>query len=443
MRKVRKYPAITLIIFIVAAVALAIFIFSCKGKNSEAGGDEAAEQAQILYGIDYTGMICEDGTIGSGQTISTIFAQYGIGPAVTDRAEKVCRDIFNLRNIRAGNNYTVFLTDDSLSMLKHFVYEQSLTDYLVISFEGDSVSVRQDHKDVTVKRRVGETTIESSLWNAMVAKDMSPALAMELSEIYAWSIDFFGLQKGDHIKVLYDEQYVDTTRVGVGRIWGAVFTHQGKDYYAIPFKQDDRISYWDENGQSLRKSMLKAPLSYTRISSHFSNARVHPIYKTVRAHHGVDYAAPSGTPVMAVGDGTVVTKGWDSKGGGNYIKIKHNTRYTTGYLHLKGFAKGIAVGKRVSQGQVIGYVGSTGASTGPHLDYRVWQNGSPINPLKMVSQPAEPVSKANMRDFEFVRDRILAELRGELPENQRITQLDSIQTRSTNVDSLAGKQASR
>lgn len=443
MRKPRKYPVIQIVIFAVLALALAIFIFAGCKRNSQKPGTEASqeeisEEIPTLYGIDYRGMVFEEGTVQPGQTVSTIFSKYGIGAAVTDRTDKACREVFNLRNIKAGNNYAIFMTDDSLSQVKHFVYEKSLTDYIVISFLEDSVCVRQEMKDVILHRTAGEAVIQSSLWNAMIDNGMSPGLAAELETVYAWTVDFFGLQKGDKIQVIYDEQFVDDKKIGSGNIWGAIFTHAGKELIAIPFKQDGRISYWDEKGQSLRKSMLKAPLSYTRISSHFSNARRHPIYKTVRPHHGVDYAAPSGTPVMSVGDGTVIAKGWDSKGGGNFVKIKHNATYTTGYLHLKGFGKDIAVGKRVSQGQIIGYVGSTGASTGPHLDYRVWQNGKPINPLKMVAEPAEPITKENMRKFEFVRDRVLAELRGELPESERITQLDSIVIpASPAADSLA------
>ena len=433
MRKPRKYPAIQIIIFAIAAVAIAIFILaSCKGRgDSDAQQEETSQtesEAEIptMYGIDYRDLVIEQGTVDAGQTAGAIFAKYGLSPLMTDKADKACQEIFNLRNIRAGNDYTVFISNDSLSQLKHFVYEQNPTEYVVISFLGDSVNAHKHIKDVTVKRRSGETTIKTSLWNAMVDANMSPALAMELSEIYAWTIDFFGLQEGDKVKVIYDEQFVDSTRIGNGRIWGAIFTHGGKDNYAIPFMQDGRVSYWDEKGQSLRKSMLKAPLQYSRISSRFSPSRMHPVLRIRRPHYGVDYAAPAGTPVVAVGDGTVIFKGWDSKGGGNVIKIKHNNTYETNYLHLRGFAKGIATGKRVSQGQVIGYVGSTGVSTGPHLDYRIKRNGTPIDPLKMVAEPAEPISKENMTKFEFVRDRIMAELADSLPEELRITQLDSI-----------------
>ncbi len=170
-----------------------------------------------------------------------------------------------------------------------------------------------------------------------------------MEDIYQWTIDFFGLQKGDSFTVVYDEKLIDSTLVGIGRIWGAKFTHADKEIYAIPFKQNDKIQYWEYGGASLRKQLLKAPLKFTRISSRFSNARLHPIYRVYRPHHGVDYAAPKGTPVHAVADGVVIFKGWGG-GGGNTLKIKHAGNLVTGYLHLSGYAKGIANGSRVSQG---------------------------------------------------------------------------------------------
>lgn len=387
---------------------------------------EQEPEIDLLYGIDYTNLIVEEGVVQSGQTVSTIFNKYGISPALIDRTAKAAEDVFSLKNIRAGNNYTVFLAADSTNRLVHFAYQHNLKEYLVISYEGDSVTVKKEQKDVHIVRRTGSGTITSSLWNAIVGNGMSPALSMEMEGIYAWTVDFFGLQSGDHFTLIYDDEVVDGTSVGIGRIWGALFHHNGKDYYAIPFKQGGKITYWDEQGNSLRKGMLKAPLSYSRISSKFSNSRMHPVLRIRRPHHGVDYAAPSGTPVHAVADGTVIFAGWDKGGGGNTLKIKHSSRLTTGYLHLKSFAKGIRSGTRVSQGDLIGYVGSTGTSTGPHLDYRVWQDGKAIDPLKITSEPAEPIAKANLADFEIVRDRILAELKGELPDSLKITSLDSL-----------------
>lgn len=420
----RLIPIIAAAVLIVAAIVYTVF--RPFGGQKVALPDEPVEDVPTLYGIEYGDLVLDEGTIEQGQTISNIFQKYGVSMAMVDRTARAADSVFSLRNIRAGKNYTAFLTPDSTARLKHFVYEHNVTDFVVISYhDGDSVSVCKNQKEVTTHRRTGEGTITSSLWNAMIDGGMSPALAMDLSDMYAWTIDFFGLQEGDSFRVLYDERFVDTVSIGNGRIWGAIFTHSGKEYYAIPFKQGDKITYWDENGNSLRKGFLKAPLKFSRISSKFSNSRLHPVLKIRRPHHGVDYAAPMGTPVHAVADGTVTYKGWGG-GGGNTVKIKHAGDYMTGYLHLSKYAAGINVGSRVSQGDLIGYVGSTGTSTGPHLDYRVWKNGKAIDPLKVTAEPAEPIKPVNRAKFEFVKDRILAELQGELADSLRITQLDSL-----------------
>ncbi len=439
----KKYPSYTFFsvtlwpmekkkLFILGAAALCIIaamIYWLIPRNpvlDSTPDPSEVETTRLLYGIDPSHYTTEEGTIGDGQTLSEIFSQYGVTPAVIDRTDKAAEPIFSLRNIRAGHNYTVFLTADTTSRLAHFVYEQNVTEYVVISLENDSVTVRKEQKPVTTQRKKQSATITSSLWNCMIEAGMSPAMAMELSDIYAWSIDFFGLQEGDHFTVIYDEKFVDTVSVGVGRIWGAIFNHAGKDYYAIPFKQGDKITYWDEQGNSLRKNLLKAPLKFSRISSRFSGSRLHPVLKIRRPHYGVDYAAPSGTPVHAVADGVIITKGWDRGGGGNMLKIKHNSKLTSGYLHLRSYAKGIVQGKRVNQGDLIGYVGMTGTATGPHLDFRLWVNGKPVDPLKVVADPVEPISPENRKAFEFVKARILAELKGDLDDALKITQLDSV-----------------
>ena len=225
-------------------------------------------------------------------------------------------------------------------------------------------------------------------------------ITMELSEIYAWTVDFFGIQPGDTFKVVYENRYIKDECIGMGRILASYLKNSGEGHYAYYFEQNNKGEYFDENGDNLRKAFLKAPLNYKRISSTFSNARKHPVTKVVRPHHGVDYAAPTGTPVVTVADGTVIEKGWDKKGGGNYVKVKHNNTYTTTYMHLNGFAKGIQKGSKVKQGQLIGYVGSTGMSTGPHLDFRLNKNGKYINPLTFESPSANPVSGENKVAFE-------------------------------------------
>lgn len=413
-------------------LALCAFVLatgaSCSHDNGPADDSTEESPRNLLYGIDADNYRTESAEIRSGETLGGILARYGVSAADIDRLDQRAKPLFPLRNIRAGHRYTVFIHEDSLHEphLDYLAYERSATEYVVFGFADDSVTVAEGEKELTLRRQKKSATINSSLWGAIMEKDLPYALAAELEDIYQWTVDFFGIQKGDRFTVIYDEKFIDDTiPAGIGRIWGARFSHGGKDYYAIPFRQNEKIQYWEYDGASLRKQLLKAPLKYSRISSRFTYARKHPIYKVYRPHTGVDYAAPKGTPVHATADGTVIFKGWGG-GGGNTLKIKHAGNLMTGYLHLSGFAKGIRQGSHVVQGQLIGYVGSTGASTGPHLDYRIWKNGTPIDPLKIPQEPAEPIAKANRARFEFVRDRIVAELEGDVPPEERITQLDSI-----------------
>lgn len=426
----KRFLEITILSLLAALAALTALtaLTACRSGNSPA--EETADeepQHTLLYGIIADNYRTEQGTVGNGETLGKILNRYGVSAVTVDRLDKAAKDVFPLRQIRAGRPYTVFLSTDSLAggRLDYLVYEKDVTDYVVFSFVNDSVSVATGQKDVTIRRQRRSSVIESSLWGAIIRDSLPYALAAEMEEIYQWTIDFFGLQKGDGFTVIYDEKLIDTTLVGIGRVWGAKFTHADKEIYAIPFRQNGKIQYWEYGGASLRKQLLKAPLKFTRISSRFSNARLHPIYRVYRPHHGVDYAAPKGTPVHAVADGVVIFKGWGG-GGGNTLKIKHAGNLVTGYLHLSGYAKGIANGTRVSQGQLIGYVGSTGSSTGPHLDYRIWKNGTPIDPLKVPQDPAEPIAKENMAAFESVRDRIVAELNGTASPEMIVTQLDSL-----------------
>ena len=393
----------------------------------------------MLYGIiadDYT---TESGTIAQGETLGKILARYGVSAATVDRLDKAAKDVFPLRQIRAGRPYTALLAQDSTGRrLDYFVYEKDVVEYVVFGFQNDSITISQGQKDVTIRRQMRSSVIESSLWGAIMRDSLPYALAAEMEEIYQWTVDFFGIQKGDRFTVIYDEKMTDTTHVGIGQILGAKFIHADKEVYAIPFKQGDKIQYWEANGASLRKQLLKAPLKFTRISSRFSRSRLHPVHRVYRPHLGVDYAAPSGTPVHAVADGVVSFKGWGG-GGGNTIRIKHAGNLETGYLHLRGFAKGINKGTRVKQGDLIGYVGSTGTSTGPHLDYRIWKNGVNIDPLKVPQEPAEPIAEKNKAAFESVRDHIIAELNGQASPEMIITELAQLEIRS---DSTAAAEPS-
>ena len=420
---------------VVAAVLIIVTWALCPRAVVEEQPAEP-EHKLVIYGIVADSLTLETGEVGDGQTMGGLLGGFGVSAQMVDKLNAASKEIFPLNKVRAGNRYTAFLEEDTagLRTLRHLAYEKNAIDYVVFNFMTDSVSVVEGAKEVTTIRERDTVTITSSLWGAIMAAGLPFELAAEMEDIYQWSIDFFSIQKGDRFTVIYDRQMVDTVDVGLGRVWGAEFVQGGKTYYAIPFKQGEKIQYWDEQGNSLRKALLKAPLKYSRISSRFTYRRLHPVHRVYRAHTGVDYAAPSGTPVVAVADGVVVFKGWGG-GGGNTLKIKHAGNLQSGYLHLRGFAKGIKQGSRVSQGEVIGYVGSTGTSTGPHLDFRLWRNGTPIDPLKVPSEPSEPIKKENIVPFEYVRERIMAELRGDsIAMEDMIVQLDSLPVQSQPVE---------
>ena len=407
-------------IYTIFTIFSAILFMACSSEGKR------EEKENLIFGINADNYNVERKKVESGESWSKILGEYGIGTQKVLRLDQLTREICPLRTIRAGSYYTTFTRQDSTSVhLDHIVYEKNIIDYVVFSFVGDSVAVREGQREVEIRRKKSTAVISSSLWGAIMESNLPYALASEMEDIYQWTVDFFGIQVGDRFTVIYDEKFIDTLSVGIGRVWGAKFTHRGKDIYAIPFEQGGKLQYWEADGGSLRKQLLKAPLKFTRISSKFSHSRLHPVLKKYRPHHGVDYAAPSGTPVRAVADGVVTVKTY-KKADGNILKIKHPGNLTSGYLHLRGFAKGIKVGAKVSQGQIIGYVGSTGYSTGPHLDFRLWKGGTPINPLKVPQKPSEPISKDNRERFDKVRMRVMAELNGEIPDSMKVTNLETI-----------------
>ena len=390
---------------------LSLLFFACKDKNannnSSSENDSTSVNAVshskiIKYGVDVTDLIESENTISPGHSLSNILSSSGADANSINNLNLVPDSILDPRKINAGNKYTIYNVNDSAHTLRYFVYHKSKQDFVVLEFLEDTIIASIFSKPAISKKRVSGAVITSSLWNAISDSELDINLALKLSDIYAWSIDFFGLQKMDSFIVYYSELYIDNEPIGIDSIYSAIFYHANHPYYAIYFAKEDIKGYWDLEGNSLRKAFLKAPLSFSRISSHFTYARKHPIYKTVRPHTGVDYAAPAGTPVMSIGDGVVIAKGYKG-GGGNTIKIRHNSVYTTAYLHLSKFASNIKEGTHVSQGQVIGYVGSTGSSTGPHLDFRVWKNGEPINPLKLESPPVEPIPDNLKAEFDSIK----------------------------------------
>ena len=361
------------------------------------------------YGFPIDNFQLEEFKIKCNQTLSVILDKQGVSSKLIYEIAQKAKNIFNVRKIKSGRKYVMLFTKDSLKTAEYFIYENTPKEYIVFDLT-DTIQVYKGQKEITKIRKQISGTIESSLWNAMVDSNADPVLSMELSDIYAWTIDFFGIGKGDKFHVIYDEEMIDGESIHQIKVIAANFVHHKSNNYAFAYTDGEKEGYFNEEGGSLQKAFLKAPLRFSRISSRFSNRRFHPVLKRYRAHHGVDYAAPTGTPVMTIGDGVIVKKGFQKRGGGRYLKVKHNSVYTTTYMHFSRFGKHVGVGTRVKQGQVIGYVGASGLATGPHLDFRVHKNGKAINPLKMKSPPVSPVSEQNIEAYNKVKDQLLIEL---------------------------------
>ena len=366
---------------------------ACHWGGRRGGSEPPQAQKDTVYPLGFCtdSFSVKSGVVENGETFTGLMIRLGLSSKDAYSVYEKCDKVFDVRKMQAGKRWDAYYADSSA--LKYVVYHNDKVLSTVFRCCDTVYTVR---KEVILKERTADVTITSSLWNDMIEAGVSPMMIVELADIYAWTVDFFGLQEGDRFRVLYRERLCEGEVVGIDGIDYAEFLRGSTVLPAVFFDQGDgRNSYWNEKGESMQKAFLKAPLKFTRISSGFSYHRKHPVHGVVRPHTGVDYAAPTGTPVMSIGDGTVISKGWGG-GGGNTLKVRHNSVYTTAYLHLSKYATGINVGSHVRQGQVIGYVGMTGTATGPHLDFRVWKNGTPINPLTMESPPSEPVRPENM-----------------------------------------------
>lgn len=360
------------------------------------------------YGIPVDSFVVHHAKFKSGEQLSGIFKPYVPDSLFAEALTYLSSNKFNVRRLRAGVAYDLFFDKVDSSKLVYLIYKESPANAVIFNFR-DSFSIREHKKQVKYIERQTSGVISSSLWATIAEQNTSPELAMKLSDIFAWAVDFFAIQKGDNFKVIYDEMMIDSLSLGIQHIKAAVFVSSGKTYYAIPFQQDGEMEYYDVDGSSLKKAFLKAPLKFSRISSAFSRSRFHPVLRIRRPHLGVDYAAPRGTPVHAIGSGIVVQKGFRG-GGGNMLMIRHNSVYSTSYMHLQHFATNIGAGSHVSQGQLIGYVGSTGLSSGPHLDFRFYKNGKPVDPLKVESPPSLPVRPELKAKFDSVKVNIVKQL---------------------------------
>lgn len=379
-------------IFAVVFVALIVgsAVCGCGGKRGEKG--PAEEKKDTVYPLGFLTDTLEmvSGAVRDGEYFSTLLSGLGMPAGRAYALQQACGSEFNPAKIVSGKKYDAYYTADSLRQLHYLVYHHSFRRSTIFRCF-DSLAVWNIEKPVVRQIKTADVTIRNSLFVDMDAAGYPIEASIQLEDVFQWTVDFFALYEGDRFRMVYDEVSCDGKVIDIDTVYYAICDHHGKQYKAIRYDTGDGGNiYWSEKGESLRKAFLKAPLHFSRISSGFTSHRLHPVTRKVQPHYGVDYAAPTGTPVRAIGDGTVISAGYNGAAG-NMVKIRHSNGYMSGYLHLSRYGAGVKTGAHVSQGQVIGYVGSTGRSTGPHLDFRIWKNGSPLNPLKMESPSVAPI----------------------------------------------------
>jgi len=408
---------------VLSLIILSVFIFYCSPQTETNQTVSSVDTTKRFdeFGIRKDSFIVTTSKVKRNETLADILLKYNVTYKKISEIAASAKPKFNVRNIRAGNIYDVYISNDSLNAFKYFIYEKDKINYVVISVS-DSIQTRIGKKNVKIKQREAKGIINSSLYLTLTEENLNQVLAIKLADVFAWAIDFYTVQKGDRFKVIFNEKFVGDEFVGISEILAAEFIHMNSKYYAFRFIENGKTEYFDESGHSLQKKFLKAPLKYKRISSRYSLHRFHPILRIYRAHRGIDYAAAVGTPVQAVGDGVVVEVRYKGQVG-RFVKVRHNAVYSSGYLHLSRYGKGIKRGVRVVQGQVVGYVGRSGLSTGPHLDFRFWKNGTLVNYLTQKFPPSRPVKKANFTAFKKVKNEWMEKLNEIKFDNKSSSQL--------------------
>ncbi len=398
----KKYgPSVALVLFaLIIGVWLFQIVAELSGNKPAKQVAVVTEQAVFKYGVNINDFKVLSHQVKPNELFSEIFSQYGVTAGAINYFVNKSGEVFNLKKIKAGNTFTVLCEkNDSMLVPKKLVYEESKVNYVVFNLD-DSLYMYRGENKVERKHREVSGVIHSSLYATLEENDIDPSLATRMSEIFAWSVDFYKIQNGDKFKIIYDEDLVNGKSVAIGEISAIVFNNGGKDNYAFYYAKDNAHEgdYYDELGNSMKKQFLKSPVKFSRISSRFTMKRFHPVTKVWKAHLGTDYAAAYGTPILATADG-VVENAQFKVFNGNYVKIRHNGEYKTQYLHMSKIAKGIHPGSRVKQGEVIGYVGSTGLATGPHVCYRFWKDGAQVDPLHQKLTFADPLPAKYKTDF--------------------------------------------
>ncbi len=374
----------------------------------------------LKYGFALDTFQIQEGVIEHNQFLADLLLPHRVDYLAIDKIARDNKAVFDVRNLRVGKTYTILSRDTAVGA-DYFIYEPSVYRYFVFDLRSDH-RIREVERPIETRVEHAAGVVNSSLWVTMTQNGYSPDLTARMEDALAWSIDFHHIQKGDRFKLVYERNYIDGQAVGVGKIHAAHYQNLGKDYYAIRYENERHDGFYDLEARPMERAFLKAPVKYSRISSRYNLRRYHPVLKTMRPHFGTDYAAPRGTPIYAVADG-VVTKASRTRGNGNYVKIKHDKVYQTQYLHMQRHAKGIRPGVHVKQGEVIGYVGSTGLATGPHVCFRFWKNGRQVNHLRENLPPPEPMPEAEIPAFEKIRDTLKATLDAIVyPESSRTTE---------------------
>lgn len=394
-----------IIILILCGITVTILSFFYAKKyishtsKHETIPKDSIHKPTFEYGIRTDTFTVYKGNIQLNEIITNLLLKFSLPQDKIMEMVNKSKTVYDIeRNLIAGKNYTILCEKDSLNQPRCFIYEPNSTEYVVFDFR-DSIQVYRKKRPIKTEIKTASGTITSSLYKTLEDQNINPVLAVELSNIFAWTIDFYRIQKNDSFKVIYEEKFVDEKPVGLGKIIAAHFSHAGKEFQGHYFEQNGVADYFDEKAFSVRKAFLKSPLKFGRLTSGYTMKRFHPVQKINKAHLGTDYAAPKGTPILATGNG-VVTESGHGVFNGNYVKIRHNSTYTTQYLHMS--KRAVKAGHKVTQGEVIGYVGSTGLATGPHVCYRFWKNGKQVNHLREDFPTAEPIQKQFKDSFEII-----------------------------------------
>lgn len=388
-----------------ALLLLGALVLSCSDDIKNTVNDEPQVPQPNIYGLFVDSLNVVEGIVEKNETLTDILLPHHVTYKTISEIAKIDRQKFNVRKINSGKRYKIYLMNDSLKTIKYFVYESSPIEFAIIDFSDSLISIRTGIKEVKIKQREAYGIINNSLYLTLKKQKISDLLALKMAEVYAWQIDFYRIQDGDKFKVIFEEKFIDNEFVGIGKIIASYFQHRKQDYYAFFFEQNGNGEYFDEEGNSLRKAFLKSPLKFGRMTSSYSKRRYHPVLHRFKAHLGTDYAAPTGTPIHATGDGNVIEARY-KRNNGNYVKIRHNGTYMTQYLHMSKIAKGIRPGVHVKQDQVIGYVGMTGLATGPHVCYRFWKNGEQVNHRAEKIKSSNPISKEVFPKYKVYMDSL-------------------------------------